>query len=368
MKIITVNTGPGLSANDTHHSYKIFIGSGILDKAGELLADNNVSRRAVVISDQKVSSIYGSILQHSLSKAGFDVYNIKIPDGESYKSLDTATKIYEELASINVERITPIIALGGGVIGDLAGFIAATYMRGVPLIQIPTTVLAQADSSIGGKVAVNHKEIKNNIGTFYHPIFTLSDIDTFKTLSKREFSNGLSEVIKYGVIFDEEFFQFLERNVAIRETIDKEILEIIITKSVGYKARVVEQDTYDRGLRNILNFGHTIGHAIEFASGLSIWHGEAVAIGMVAEAQIAKEMGLITDEEVLRISRLLTTAGLPIRIPDRIEDDKILTAMQHDKKVMLGKIRFVVPTRIGHAEIIENVPFNLLRKIIGNRQ
>jgi 3-dehydroquinate synthase len=365
MQIVTVKPTPP----DTQgkRGYNIYIGTGLLEQAGLLLKENGLHDKAVIITDQRVYSIHGSLLLQALERDQFQVTVLRIEPGENQKSLETAGRLYEALTDANAERSTPIIALGGGVIGDLAGFVAATYMRGVPLVQIPTTVLAQADSSLGGKTAVNHKNIKNMIGTFYPPSLTIADINTLKTLSERELNAGLAEVIKYGIILDKRFFEYLELNIGNIQKQDNNVLETIIVKAASYKADIVAQDPYDRGIRNILNFGHTIGHAVETASHLSIWHGEAVAIGMVAEARIAQEVGLLSGNAIERIINLLKSAGLPTALPT-FSGGKLLDIMRHDKKVADGKIRFILPTEIGAVKMTDEVPVNIFEKVAGNKR
>ncbi|MBN2239356.1 MAG: 3-dehydroquinate synthase [Dehalococcoidales bacterium] len=356
MKKVTLDTG--------RTSYNILTGIDLLEQAGGLLREAGISgTKAVVISDTKVYDLHGEVLKSSLTGSGFDVLIIKVPQGEEQKSLDTAGRIYTKLTDFYAERTTPLLALGGGVIGDLTGFVAATYMRGTPLVQLPTTLLSMGDSSIGGKTAVNHGQLKNKIGVFYHPWLTVSDISTLKTLTERELSNGLSEIIKHGVILDAEFFSYLERNIGKIKALDDEVMETIVSRSAEIKARIVEQDELDMGLRNILNCGHTVGHAIESVSGLQVWHGEAVATGLLIEAGISNLLGLMSSEEVDRIKLLMTTAGLPIELPG-MDPVKIIDAMKHDKKVVDGKIRFALPQRIGKAVIRDDISNTVIEKAL----
>jgi len=345
------------------NSYNIHIGPGLLAQTGQKLKEIGFSGKLVIITDPTVKRLYGNSLQQSLAGSGFEVLIIEVPEGEEQKSLETAGKLYHELTDVYTERTTPILALGGGVIGDLAGFVAATYMRGVPLIQIPTTLLAQGDSSIGGKVAVNHGQLKNKIGAFYHPRLTISDISTLKTLSTRELSDGLAEIIKHGVIQDREFFSYLEENLAKIKSLDEPVLERVISHSAEIKVGVVEKDELDLGLRNILNYGHTVGHAIETVSELKVWHGEAVAIGMLAEARIANKLGVLDQSETVRLKNLIATAGLPTRLPG-LQLEKLIQAMKHDKKILQGKIRFVLPKSIGEVFITEEVSQSIIEQAL----
>jgi 3-dehydroquinate synthase len=345
------------------NSYDILIGSGLLTKTGARLKEIGFSDKLVIITDSTVKRLYGDTLNQTLVASGFEPLLLEVPEGEEQKSLEMAGKLYYELTDFYAERTTPILALGGGVIGDLTGFVAATYMRGVPLIQIPTTLLAQSDSSIGGKVAVNHGQLKNKIGAFYQPRLTISDIVTLKTLSPRELSDGLAEIIKHGAIMDEEFFSYLEENLDKVKSLDDRVLEMIVFRSAKLKARVVEKDELDLGLRNILNYGHTIGHAIESVSGLKVWHGEAVAIGMLAEARISNKLGILKENEMNRLKEVIARAGLPTQIP-ALELEGIIQAMKHDKKILQGKIRFVLPRTIGEAFITEEVSPSLVEEVL----
>jgi len=344
-------------------SYNIRIGTGLLTQVGPMLKEMGYTDKAVIITDPTVKKLYGHSLKRSLTASGFKVALLEVPEGEEQKSLETAGRLYNELTEFYAERATPILALGGGVIGDLAGFVAATYMRGVPLVQIPTTLLAQGDSSIGGKVAVNHGLLKNKIGAFYHPRLTISDISTLKTLSPRELSDGLAEIIKHGVILDGEFFSYLEENLDKIKSLDERVLERVISRSAKIKAGVVEKDELDLGLRNILNYGHTVGHAIESVSELKVWHGEAVAIGMLAEARISNRLGILTEDEVARIKNLIAQAGLPTELPS-LELEKLIQAMKHDKKILQGKLKFALPKSIGEAFITDEVSPSLIEKAL----
>ena len=355
MKKVSVRLG--------RNNYDILIGLGLLMQTGTKLKELGLSGKAVIITDTTVKGLYGETLRKSLTDSGFKVLTVEVPVGEEQKSLDTAGRLYYELTDFYAERVTPVLALGGGVIGDLAGFVAATYMRGVPLIQIPTTLLSQGDSSIGGKVAVNHGQLKNKIGVFYHPRLTISDVTTLKTLSPRELSDGLSEIIKYGMILDKEFFSYIEQNLEKIKALDDEVMERVVSRSAEIKAGVVEKDEFDLGLRNILNYGHTVGHAIESVSGLKVWHGEAVAIGMLIEARISNKMGILNEEEMNRLKEVIARAGLPTELPP-LETDEIIQAMKHDKKIIEGKIRFVLPKTVGEVFITDEVPISLVERAL----
>ena len=345
------------------NSYEIQIGSGLLAQTGQQLKGIGFGDKLVIVTNPTVKGLYGDSLKQRLISEGFKVNILEVPEGEEQKSLETAGRLYDELSHFYAERTTPILALGGGVIGDVAGFVAATYMRGVPLIQIPTTLLAQGDSSIGGKVAVNHGQLKNKIGAFYHPRLTISDISTLKTLSPRELSDGLAEIIKHGVILDGEFLSYLEENLDKIKSLDDQVLERVVSRSAEIKAGVVEKDELDLGLRNILNYGHTIGHAIESVSDFKVQHGEAVAIGMLVEARISNKLGILDKNEVIRLRSLIARAGLPTEIPS-LEVEKIIQAMKHDKKILKGKIRFVLPKSIGDVFITGEVSPSLIEEAL----
>jgi len=347
------------------NSYDICVGSGLLRQTGQRLKEIGFSDKLVIVTDPTVRSLYGNTLERSLTSDGFRVIILDVPEGEEQKSLETASSLYHELNDFHAERTTPILALGGGIIGDLAGFVAATYLRGVPLIQIPTTLLAQVDSSIGGKVAVDHGNLKNIIGAFYQPRLVISDIATLKTLPPRELSDGLAEVIKYAVIWDEELFTYLERNLDRIKSFDDALLGEIVFRSAKIKAGIVEKDERDSGLRNILNYGHTVGHAIESASDLQVEHGKAVAIGMLAAGKISNRLGILSENELVRLKGVIERAGLPTDIPD-LKMERIIQAMKHDKKIVGGKIRFVLSKSMGNVFVTDEVSLSLVEQVLVN--
>ena len=346
------------------NSYTVLIGSGILSQTGQRLKEVGYSDKAVIITNPVVKKLYSTIVRQSLVHAGYKTTVLEVPDGEAYKSLESAGKLYQHLAEFGAERSTPILALGGGVIGDLAGFVTATYMRGVPLVQLPTTLLAQCDSSIGGKTAVNHGQLKNEIGAFYQPKITIADIITLKTLPQEELTSGLCEVIKHAVIKDERFFIYLEKHLDLIKALDDNVLEAIVAKSAQIKAEVVEIDEKDIGLRNILNFGHTVGHAVESVTNFRVTHGQAVAIGMVAAAKIAVELAILDSGNVTRLKNLLEKAGLMTKLP-LTEVKMVIQAIRYDKKVQSGKIRFILPQTIGQVFITDDVSSALVEKVLG---
>lgn len=345
------------------NSYEIHIGSGISSQLGSWLKENGFCGKVVIITNPIVQELYGDILKQNLFREGFEPTTLLVPEGEEQKSLETASRLYNELADFGAERTTPILALGGGVIGDLAGFVAATYLRGVPLVQIPTSLLAQVDSSIGGKVAVDHGQLKNMVGTFYQPKLVVADIAALQTISPEEISDGLAEVIKYAVIWDEEFFSYLERNLDKIKLLKERVIEAIVFKSAKIKAKIIEKDERDFGLRNILNYGHTLGHAVESASDFQVGHGQAIALGMLMEARIANKLGIFSKDELIRLKNLIQRADLPTKVPN-LNVARVIEAMKHDKKVRQGKIRFVLPKCIGSVFILDEVSLSLVEQVL----
>ncbi len=346
-------------------SYDIRIGSGILKESGPWLRETGLSGKAVVVTNPGLVGLYGDTLKDSLSRADFEVSILEVPEGEQSKCLETVAWLYGQLSDIHVERQTPILALGGGVIGDLTGFTAATYVRGVPLIQVPTTLLAQIDSGIGGKCAVDHGRLKNKVGAFYQPKLVISDIDTLKTLSPREMSSSLAEVIKTAIIGDSDFFSLLETNMDDIRAFKTDLLEEIVGRSSKIKADIVSRDERDLRIRNVLNLGHTIGHAIEAVSEFRLTHGEAVAIGTVAAGRISSRMGILNEGELSRIRELFQQAALPVAMPN-LAKEKLLQAMKHDKKVRGGRIRMILPRAIGDVFITDEVSQNLIEEVLSS--
>jgi 3-dehydroquinate synthase len=345
------------------NSYEIRIGPGLISQVGLRLKEMGYSGKAVIITDSTVKNLYAVAAEKGLAEAGFDVAVLEVPAGEAQKTFKSAGRLYNELSKAHAERTTPIIALGGGVIGDLAGFVAATFMRGVPYVQVPTTLLAMVDSSIGGKTAVDHGRLKNVVGAFYQPKLVMADIDTLKTLPQAEISNGMAEVIKHAAIKDKDFFDFLANNIRKIKGLDTKVLEEIVVRSARIKASVVAVDEKEAGLRAILNYGHTIGHAVEIVSGFQMKHGQAVAIGMVAEAKISHKMGILDSSAVARLEKIVKDAGLPAQVP-QYNRKKILQAMGHDKKVRQGRVTFVLLKSIGEAFITDEVDTDLIEEVL----
>ena len=341
-------------------SYPIYIGEGLLSQI-KLIEPHLKQKHVAIVTNTTVAPLYLDPLLNLLKQHGIKAFPIILPDGESYKNQETLNLIYDALLKEKCERTATLIALGGGVIGDMTGYAAATYLRGVPFIQIPTTLLSQVDSSVGGKTGINHPLGKNMIGAFYQPQCVIADIDTLKTLPQREFSAGMAEVIKYGLIRDEAFFDWLEKNMEGLIKLNPSLLTEAIKRSCQNKADIVEMDEHESGIRATLNLGHTFGHAIENAMGYGVWlHGEAVATGMVMAAHLSKLMGWLKDHEFIRIVKLLKEAKLPID-PPKISEDHYLKLMSMDKKVMDGKIRLVLQKGIGDSCITSDYDLNDLK-------
>ncbi|MFV2057285.1 MAG: 3-dehydroquinate synthase [Thiohalomonadales bacterium] len=326
-------------------SYPIYIGSGLLGNK-QLLEQHIPARQVLVVTNVTVAPLYLEACLHSLEK--FQCETIILPDGEQYKNLDTLNLIFDKLLSVRFDRSCTLVALGGGVIGDITGFAAASYQRGVNFIQIPTTLLAQVDSSVGGKTGVNHKLGKNMIGAFYQPRCVIADITTLKTLEDRQVSAGLAEVIKYGLIRDSEFLDWLELNMAALLALNVDLLAEAVEISCRHKSEIVAADEFEAGQRGLLNLGHTFAHAIENGMGYGQWlHGEAVAVGMVMAADLSARHQWISAKDVTRIIRLLSSAKLPTLAPKEIDPEKFMSLMAVDKKVKLGVINLILFDAIG---------------------
>jgi 3-dehydroquinate synthase len=347
-------------------SYPIHIGADLICRA-DLIVSQLPQHDVAVITNSTVAALYLPPLTAALTAQGVQTVPIVLPDGESHKNWETLNKIFDTLLTHRCERNTTLIALGGGVIGDLAGFAAAVYQRGVPFIQVPTTLLAQVDSAVGGKTAINHPLGKNMIGAFYQPQAVLADTSTLNTLPERELAAGLAEVIKYGLIRDLDFFEWQEKNLARLSARDPEALAHAIERSCRNKAEVVGLDEREHSVRALLNFGHTFGHAIEAGLGFGTWlHGEAVAAGMVLAAELSHRLGLIGRSDVGRVTDVLARAGLPTAAPD-LGVERYLALMGHDKKVEAGRLRFVLLKRIGEAFVTGEVPAAALADVLGGR-
>ena len=345
-------------------SYRILIGRDLLASLGAECARHKLGKRCAVISDSNVAPLYAQVALKSLTAASFDPVLVQVPAGETAKSLKSVQACYDQLAANRLERKSFVVALGGGVVGDLAGFVAATYLRGIPFVQVPTTLLAQVDSSVGGKVGVNLRAGKNLVGAFYQPRFVVCDLSTLDTLPQREFRAGLAEVIKYGIIYDRALFQRLERNLASLLQREDSITSMVISRCCAIKAEVVAQDETESGLRAILNFGHTIGHALEAISGYGQYlHGEAISLGQIAAAHISCEVLGLGAGEAQRIQELFARSGLPTQLKlARPQTDRLLAAMRLDKKVSDGEIKFVLARRIGKVEFGHRVSLELVKK------
>ncbi len=345
-------------------SYDISINAGHLPTIGKLTRDwlqrpTGQSLKCFVVTDTNVLQPHANMVKAALTEAGADVRVVCVNAGEASKCQKETFELYDELVDFKADRKTAVIAAGGGVVGDLAGFVAATYARGLPFVQVPTTLLAMVDSSVGGKTGINHPKGKNLIGAFHQPQGVLVDTETLSTLPDREYRSGLAEVIKYGVILDADFFAWLEANINGLNNRDPDVLRHVVARSCELKAYVVKEDEYETsGLRAILNYGHTYAHAFEALSGYgALLHGEAVAIGMICGSKLARTLGRIGDTEIQRQVDLLKAVNLPVDVPDAMQQkpNEILNCMLLDKKTVAGDLKFVLPDRIGHVETIGDI-------------
>lgn len=344
-----------LESSQSDRSYPIYIGSGLLEQV-EYILPYLKQKRVVIVTNETVAPLYLKKIQDAFEHHGVSAVAIILPDGENYKDWETLNLIFDALLKQNCERKTTLVALGGGVIGDLTGFAAATYLRGISFVQVPTTLLAQVDSSVGGKTGINHPLGKNMIGSFYQPLLVLADSSALFTLPDREFRSGLAEVVKYGLIRDGIFFDWLEANMGKLIARDLATLNTAICRSCEIKAEIVAADEHESGVRALLNLGHTFGHAVENAMGYGQWlHGEAVAAGTIVAAELSKRMNLISETELMRIRNLFKLANLPISLP-AVSSNHYFDLMKLDKKVEGGKIRFILLNQIGRAAIFDNIP------------
>ncbi len=340
MEVVNVELG--------ERAYPIYVGSGCLEDVGTRLAETRCGKRVAVVTNSTIAKFYLGPTVTALAGAGFDPAIIQIPDGEEHKNLAWLAFVYDRLIDAGIDRGGAVVALGGGVVGDLAGFAAATYLRGVACVQVPTTLLAQIDASIGGKTGINHAAGKNLLGAFKQPRFVLADVDCLRTLPRREFVAGLAEVIKTGAILDPELFALLEAELPAILRQDRELMVRIVRASCQLKALVVSEDETEGGYRAILNFGHTIGHAIENLTDYTTFlHGEAVAMGMVAAARVSHRLGFCDADTVGRLTRLIERCGLPVEIPGDLGREAIAVAMRTDKKALSGSIKFICLESIG---------------------
>lgn len=349
-------------------SYDIMMGSKIISKLPEFLKKLNLGLDAVIVTNSLIKRKVGKQIYAVLVKQGFSVKFFEVPDSEKAKSAKVALGLIQKIACFDVKKRIFIIALGGGVIGDLAGYVAATYKRGVPYIQFPTTFLSQIDSSIGGKVGIDLQVGKNLVGAFYQPRLVFSDISLLSSLDKRQIRSGLAEAIKYAVIKDKALFEFIERNRRKILELNSACLKCVIFRCSQIKAEVVEKDEKEeKGIRTILNFGHTIGHGLEAAAGYKYYtHGEAIALGMICSCRIALALGFLDLKSCLRIENLIADVGLPVKIR-KLKINAIINAIAHDKKFIFGKNRFVLPLKIGKVAVFQDIPLSLIKSVIAAR-
>lgn len=353
-----------LSVDLGERSYPIFIGSDLFDD--ELLMPYISGKQVMIVTNETIAPLYLEKLQSKISKDKVDV--VVLPDGEAYKDLAHVNKIFDGLLEKRHNRTTTLIALGGGVVGDMTGFAAASYQRGVNFIQVPTTLLSQVDSSVGGKTGVNHPLGKNMIGAFYQPQAVIADTRVFDTLPERELSAGIAEVVKYGLIYDSEFFDWLEKNIDALVDKNPEALGYAIYRSCEIKAEVVEQDEKESGIRAWLNLGHTFGHAIETHQGYGNWlHGEAVAAGTMMAMRLSQKLGWISETDIERTKNLFEVAKLPVNPPEDMSPDAFLDLMSVDKKVIDGELRLVLLEKLGRAVVTAEYPRDLLLDVLNKR-
>jgi 3-dehydroquinate synthase len=347
-------------------SYEVEIGAGLIDRLGSRLAGLTTGRQALLVTDENVAPKYSARVRGTLEAEGFRVGVAILPAGESTKSLSCASMLYDQLVEANADRRTVVVALGGGVVGDLAGFVAATYARGVPFVQVPSTLLAMVDSSVGGKVAVDHPQAKNMIGAFHQPMGVTCDTELLATLPDRQYRCGLAEVVKYGVIMDAHFFDLLESSTEAIVRRDEGIVQAMVARSCELKAQVVEEDEFETtGRRAILNYGHTFAHALETAADYEkVQHGEAVAMGMMCAARLAERLGKIDGQLRERQQKLWSALGLPTTIPRWLLEADLVSSMRKDKKAQAGKLRFVLPTRLGHVELVDGVAESVVKDVL----
>ena len=345
------------------HSYDITIASGLLAEVGPRLRPLTGAKKAVLVHDSNLPRAHREQVAASLRQTFEQVIDCEVPPGEEHKSVSTVERLYDAMLRANVDRQTPLVALGGGVIGDTAGFVAATVLRGVPFVQVPTTLLAMVDASVGGKTGVNHPVGKNLIGAFHQPVAVFADPITLSTLPPRELRGGLAECIKHDVIRDAAGFDRLEREIGRALALDMDYLADLVAHNVAIKARVVEADPFEHGERAHLNLGHTFGHAIENVSHYEYSHGESVALGMAAAAQLAVDLGMLDERSRRRIVAVIEKAGLPAR-GMRLDVSAVVDAMAYDKKARSGTLRFVLPDRIGHVIVRDDVPVDAVRRAV----
>jgi len=346
-------------------SYEIVIGHGILSDLGNAISRLGLGPRQMIVTSETLWPLYGKTVHDSLASSGFDVSVAFVRDDEESKSLQTVTSIYDNLLESEFDRSSGIVAVGGGVVGDVAGFAAATFMRGIPFVQVPTTLLAQVDSSIGGKTGVNYPKAKNLVGAFHQPTAVWTDISTLVTLPERELRSGLAEVIKYAIIADQNLFTMLERILSSFSNASSDTLIEVVSRCCSIKARIVEQDERERGIRSILNYGHTVGHALEALTGYAYYtHGEAVAIGMVAAAKISREIHATHQDTVKMQESLVEAAGLPTRIERPIDPYDIVQQLSRDKKRLAGRVRWVLPRTVGEVFLTDEVPSDVVLGIL----
>ena len=356
-RLVPIRSGAG--------RYEVWVGFGLLEEAGLRAAAAVSGRRALIVSDEQVGPLYLDLVAQSFRTVGFTVARLEVPAGEAIKALPWVERIYDAALDAELDRRSLMVALGGGVIGDLVGFAAATYMRGIPVVQIPTSLLAQIDASVGGKTGVNHARGKNLIGAFHPPALVLCDLDVLTTLPEREWRAGLAEAVKHGVLADAGYFEWIERQAAALTARREDVRLPLVLRSIEIKAAVVEEDEREADRRAVLNLGHTIGHAIETCLGYRHWlHGEAVAVGLVAVSRLACRLGLLAQGDADRIEAVLRNLGLPTRLPPGLAPERVLAATRTDKKRIDGHVRWVLPVKIGRVILSRDVPPEAVSEVL----
>jgi 3-dehydroquinate synthase len=354
---------PSVAVRLSGAEYQVTIETGLLGRVGEKLRSLSKSSKVAVVTDSNVAEKHLPRVEGSLRSVGFEVISATVPAGEQHKTVESILPLYDRFLSARIERSTPVVALGGGVIGDMAGFLAATILRGVPFVQAPTTLLAMVDASVGGKTGVDHAMGKNLIGAFHQPIAVFADPEALRTLPEREIQSGLAECIKHDLIRDGKAFAELERKIEGAVALDMDVLAKLVAHNVAIKARVVEADPFEKGERAHLNFGHTFGHAIESVSGFSYSHGQSVALGMCAASYVSMKLGYISESERKQIISTIGKAGLPTN-ELKLDITKVVEAMASDKKVKDGKIRLVLLEKVGKATVRDDVAPALIREAL----
>ena len=358
-----------ISVKIEDRGYDVFVGSDILRELPQIMEKTRRPSKAVVLTNRVIAERYGKPVVEILRKSGISTEIIVLRAGETNKNMNTACRIYEQFAEMGLDRHSAVVAVGGGVVCDIAGFVAATYLRGLDLYQIPTTLLAQVDASIGGKNGVDLPQGKNLVGTFYQPKAVIVDVSVLRSLPVREIRGGLAEIVKHGVVYDEAYFKYVRSRASMLTGRNEDEMAKVVRRSIEIKAEIVSRDELDNGIRGILNFGHTIGHALEVVNDYKLLrHGEAISIGMITESMIAEKLGICPKGISREISNTLVGLRLPVQMPDSVSPQSIINAMEYDKKTIAGSIRMALPTVLGNARIVEGISREIVMEAIKQHQ